>query len=629
MATQEYAASIQGVSIRVTRLDAAGKLQTGPGDSYTTSAFMRLSFTPEYEEGDEITEKGANGAVCVTFKSPDTLKRITMELAICEPDPELSALLSGGLLLRKNVGTFASANNLSVGWASPAVGDDPAGFGVAIEAWSWAVKDGKRAGTRPYFHWVFPFVKLRQSGDRVIENGVLANTFQGYGLGNTNFQSGIDGRWEFPTAAERPYAYSRATWAPVGLNGFYTWNYTGEGASELGTPEYAAVNSLDGLNYTIKDFAITGAGAITLNTGSASANTTASHTYSVGDSITVANTDLTYSVTNKAIAVTTTTASSSTAVVYGTGTGITTLTTTANHGLVDGDRFTISGSSNTAYNGTWVATASSGTTSLTFITGKDLGTITDGTITNSIVTLTTSASHLIVRGDKIIVSINDPAFDGTYAAEQNTTGTTIKYFKATATTVSSVAVNSPSAVVTRAIFNGSYTALTGTTGSAIVYEKAVPVTIATSQSGAVTTLPAIVKYTATAHGLVDGQAVAIAGFSTAGFNFTSAVPVSVIDANNFRVATGNVTLTSLQTETVTAGTVSGGSWTNGRAKVTRGLSTGTALTTTNVSTTSGASASSAVAGTASTSGYNVPGNLAFNADQPVDRVIKSNEDPTS
>jgi hypothetical protein len=62
MATQEYAASIQGVSIRVTRLDAAGNLLNGAGDSYVTSAFMRVSFTPEYEEGDEITEKNANGS---------------------------------------------------------------------------------------------------------------------------------------------------------------------------------------------------------------------------------------------------------------------------------------------------------------------------------------------------------------------------------------------------------------------------------------------------------------------------------------------------------------------------------------------------------------------------------------
>lgn len=621
MPTQEYAASIQGVSIRVTRLDAAGNLQTGPGDSYTTSAFMRLSFTPEYEEGDEITEKGANGAVCVTFKSPDTLKRITMELAICEPDPELSALLSGGLLLRKNIGTFASANNLSVGWASPGVGDDPAGFGVAIEAWSWAVKDGKRASARPYFHWVFPFVKLRQSGDRVIENGVLANTFQGYGLGNANFSSGIDGRWEFPTASERPYAYARTTWAPVGLNGFYTWNYAGEGTTELGTPNYAAVNSLDGLNYSIKDYAITTAGAITLNTGSASTNTTTAHTYSVGDLITVANTDLSYTVTNKQIAVTTTTASSRT---YASGTSFTTITTAANHGLVPGDRFTITNSSSTAYNGSWVATTGTTGSTLIFVTGKDLGAISDGTVTNSIVTLTTSASHNIVPGDKILVSIGDPNFDGTYGAEQNTTGTTIKYFKATATAVSSTAVNSSSAVVTRSIFNGSYTALTGTSGSAVVYARVVPVTNGTARS-TTTTLPAIINYTATAHGLVDGQTVTTAGFITnTAYNVTAAA-VSVIDANTFRLVTGNVTVTDGTSENLTAGSVSSGSWTGGRAQVTRG----TAITTLNVPTTSGASVSSAVAGTASTTGYNVPGNINFNADSPVDRVIKSNEDPTS
>ena len=219
MATQEYAASIQGVSIRVTRLDAAGNLLNGAGDSYTTSAFMRVSFTPEYEEGDEITEKSANGTVCVTYKAPDTLKRITMELAICEPDSELSQLLSGGLLLRKTVDGVVK----SVGWAAPGVGDDPAGFGVAIEAWSHAVKDGKRASVLPYFHWVFPYAKLRQSGDRVIENGMLATTFEGYGLGNRNFESGVDGRWEFPVAAERPYSYARTSWAPVGLQGFYTW----------------------------------------------------------------------------------------------------------------------------------------------------------------------------------------------------------------------------------------------------------------------------------------------------------------------------------------------------------------------------------------------------------------------
>ena len=259
MATQEYAASIQGVSIRVTRLDASGNLLNEPGDSYTTSAFMRLSFTPEYEEGDEITEKGANGAVCVTYKSPDTLKRITMELAICEPDPELTQLLSGGLLLRKNLGTYASPDRKSIGWSSPATGDDPAGNGVAIETWSHAIIDGKKASTLPYFHWVFPYAKLRLSGDRVIENGLLANTFEGYGLGNTAFSTGLDERWEFPTATERPYSYARSYWAPTGRKGFYRWH--------------------GDISKTINNVARTSA--------TATVTTSAAHTFEAGDSVVV------------------------------------------------------------------------------------------------------------------------------------------------------------------------------------------------------------------------------------------------------------------------------------------------------------------------------------------------------
>jgi hypothetical protein len=263
MATQDYAASIQGVSIRVTRLDASGNLMTNPGDSYTTSSFMRLSFTPEYEEGDEIVEKSANGVICVSYKAPDTLKRVTLEVAICEPDPELSQLMSGGLLLRKNLGSYASPDRKSIGWASPAVGDDPAGNGVAIEVWSFAVKDGKRAATLPYFHWVFPFCRLRQSGDRVIENGMMASTFEGYALGNSSFSNGLDDRWEYPVATERPYSYARASWAPTGRKGFYEWHAD--------------------LNRTITNTARTGT--------TATITTSAVHTFRVGDEVTVSGTN--------------------------------------------------------------------------------------------------------------------------------------------------------------------------------------------------------------------------------------------------------------------------------------------------------------------------------------------------
>lgn len=223
MATQNHAASVQGAAIRVTRLDASGNLMTGPQDSYMMSTFMRVTFTPEYEEGDEITEKAADGSVCVTYKASDTLKRMTMEVAICEPDPEFTALVGGGVLLTRQTTPGDADTAQSVGWAATQVGENPSGYGVALEVWSYAVANGKRANVNPYYHWIFPFTALRQTGDRVIENGLLANTFSGEGLGNEGFGEGPDGEWEWPAITDRPYAYARTDYAPIGLNGWYTW----------------------------------------------------------------------------------------------------------------------------------------------------------------------------------------------------------------------------------------------------------------------------------------------------------------------------------------------------------------------------------------------------------------------
>lgn len=53
---------------------------------------------------------------------------------------------------------------------------------------------------------------------------MIATTFEGYGLGNSLFSDGLDGRWEYPVATERPYSYARSGWAPTGRKGFYTWH---------------------------------------------------------------------------------------------------------------------------------------------------------------------------------------------------------------------------------------------------------------------------------------------------------------------------------------------------------------------------------------------------------------------
>ena len=198
-----------GEAIRVTRLEADGSLSTGPSASYVllgSSGFISLSFTPEYADGDEVEVKGGTGTVCLTYKSPDSLKRVTLELAICEPDPEFTEIIAGGTLL--------TASGLSSGWASPDVGAVSTPNGVAIEVFSRAIIGGKPASVLPYWHWVLPYTIVRPSGDRALQNGELATTFSGYGLGNSEFDDG-PGTPSWPFTTTSPYAYARTSTIPT------------------------------------------------------------------------------------------------------------------------------------------------------------------------------------------------------------------------------------------------------------------------------------------------------------------------------------------------------------------------------------------------------------------------------
>lgn len=208
---QDYASSIQGAAVRVTRLAADGSLASGASASYVMTAFLRVSFTPEFEEGEDITEKGANGGICVSYKTNDTLKRINLELAICNPDPEFTEMVGGGVIL-----------GASQGYAAPEIGVDANSVGNSLEVWSKAIVDGRPAPTNPYWHWLFPYVQLRPTGERVIENGLLANTFSGWGVGNSNFTGGSTAHSESVWAyqSDRAYAYARSADFPatIGYN---------------------------------------------------------------------------------------------------------------------------------------------------------------------------------------------------------------------------------------------------------------------------------------------------------------------------------------------------------------------------------------------------------------------------
>lgn len=206
---QDNASSVAGMAIRVTKLAADGTLVTGPSASYVTKKFVSLGFTPEYESGDEFTTKAADGSVCASWKAPDTLKRVTLSIALCDPDPEFTQIIAGGTLL--------SSGGLTVGWQAPLVGVDATPNGVAIEVWSIANVGGRQASVNPYWHWVFPYAQMHNAGERAIQNDLMATSFEGWGVGNVGFGDGPAAPlWAFTSAVSSPVSYARTTAIPAG-----------------------------------------------------------------------------------------------------------------------------------------------------------------------------------------------------------------------------------------------------------------------------------------------------------------------------------------------------------------------------------------------------------------------------
>jgi hypothetical protein len=212
MAARDGASSVLGTWLRVTPLDVAGNIDTDK-PVLNSKGFITATFSPQFEEGDEITEKAADGSVCVSFKVDDSFTRVDFSLSLCDVDPEVTALLAGGNVIIDSDGAV-------VGYTSPVAGSK-VGNPVAIEVWSQAIVAGKPASDRPYWHWVFPYVKVRYEGDRELGNSRLANEFTGQGVGNSalvgaglNPANAGDDYVTYREALVNPFSYVRTTGQP-------------------------------------------------------------------------------------------------------------------------------------------------------------------------------------------------------------------------------------------------------------------------------------------------------------------------------------------------------------------------------------------------------------------------------
>lgn len=182
MAGNDGAASLHCVAMRVSQLDGTGKPASGL-QQYVSNSLVRIDFNPDIEAGPEISDRNAGGALAVTWRIMDVIKRLTMTVELITPDPELEVILTGG-------STFVSGGGTAVeGMQYPPIMVESNPNGVGIEAWTRAVVNGAQPVDFPWMRWVFPLVKLRKS-NRTLDINRLASPFEGFGFENAQFGTG-------------------------------------------------------------------------------------------------------------------------------------------------------------------------------------------------------------------------------------------------------------------------------------------------------------------------------------------------------------------------------------------------------------------------------------------------------
>jgi hypothetical protein len=206
MAEQPCLPQVQACLIRVAKLGPDGVPVVGTKSGYISDALVSVAFSPEYEDGAEITQDNACGDRVIDYKAPDIFRWGNITIQLATPDPYLAAFLSGGDIIE---GTVASPDEGRIGYQAPSLGtleENP----ISMEL--WVKRPDKSTGSldaaSPYARWAYPLVKNLRLGDYTHENGALLPEYTGQAFENPAWATGPWDDWDW--ASDRVFQ-----WFPV------------------------------------------------------------------------------------------------------------------------------------------------------------------------------------------------------------------------------------------------------------------------------------------------------------------------------------------------------------------------------------------------------------------------------
>lgn len=188
--------SLQAVRIRAAKLDANGSPLAGASNGVVVDGVIQVKMAPEIEAGAEFTTKNGQGGICQTYKDYDRIKRVGVEMTLCNLDAPLISILCGGSAIL-DLGGPGSGD--VIGYELPNYDDAP-NYGACLEVWTKAW-DGSVQATPPfaggttiaYWHFVLPKVKC-QVTDLTAENEFMKVPLKGFGDDNPRVTS--NGPWD-------------------------------------------------------------------------------------------------------------------------------------------------------------------------------------------------------------------------------------------------------------------------------------------------------------------------------------------------------------------------------------------------------------------------------------------------
>lgn len=164
---------LKGRRLRVTRVDNCGRVVYGDDSTIVNKGFVSVGLTTNTTESDAISVTNANGDICVSESGVVSLAGYGVEIAFCNVDPELLALITGQEV-------YLDAQGDPIGFTQNTKIQLDGGF--ALEVWAGAAgtdvcADPNAQGSYGYI--LLPSLQGGVLSDFVVENAALTFTMTG------------------------------------------------------------------------------------------------------------------------------------------------------------------------------------------------------------------------------------------------------------------------------------------------------------------------------------------------------------------------------------------------------------------------------------------------------------------